>query len=167
MEETDCSVNLKNKSNSLTKHTAIITKDKWFYSPVGCCESFSCSVVIRTDQYGKLRMIPHKLAEQFILLNLTYSFLPLNKYALCPFERSICSFLRLIHVQRESQESWTMRFKQFPLTTARTNSNSWMENQMRTQLKQTFVHKNYSFTGTCPSRVLKRSQIRTVLLSTR
>ena len=45
-------------------------------------------------------MIPNKLAKQFILLNLTNSFLPLtNKYALCPFELSICSFLRLI--QRE------------------------------------------------------------------
>ena len=77
-----------------------------------------------------------------LLLNLTYSFLPF-----CPFERSICSFLRLIHVQRESHESWTMRFEKLPLTTARTNWNSWMENQMRTQLKQTFVHKKLFFRG--------------------
>ena len=28
IEGIDCSVNLKNKSNSLTKHTAIITQDK-------------------------------------------------------------------------------------------------------------------------------------------
>ena len=59
--------------------------------------------MIRIHQYCKLRMIPNKLAEQFILLNLTSSFLPLtNKYALCPFERSICSFLRLI--QREARK---------------------------------------------------------------
>ena len=40
-----------------------------------------------------------------------------------------------------------MRFEQFPLTTARTNWNSWMENQIRTQLKQTFVHKKLFFHG--------------------
>ena len=60
-------------------------------------------LVIRIHQYGKLRIIQNKLRKQFILLNLIYSFLPSsNKYALCPFERSSCSFLRLI--QRESQE---------------------------------------------------------------
>ena len=61
-----------------------------------------------------------------------------------------------------------MRIEQFPLTTARTNLNSLNGKSNKNKAKKKHLClKNYSFTSACPSRVLKRSQIKTVLLSTR
>ena len=103
-------------------------------------------LVIRIHQYGKLRMIPNKLAKQFIPLNLTYSFLPLtNKYSLSLWTMIFALFLDRygekagkveLCVSNGSQNNGQNKLK---FLNGKSNKNS--------ANLQTFVHKKFFFHG--------------------